>query len=368
MDPIEPKSSAPSLAGAVSDGPIEEVSGSVWREQKSIIAEWGFAIALALGAALFIRGFLFEAFRIPSESMENTLQVGDFVLVSKLHYGPRLPHTLGVPFSDYYVPGLEFKSRRLPGFSEVDRYDVVVFNVPTENKPIDRKTHYIKRVIGLPGDTISVQDKIPFINGHPLLMQGTMKQRWKAIVNPDSDFSADRLTDLGVNQVYLPRRKGDPVVFESSVDIAEEVATWKDVLGVVPQVSGSSFRTRVFPERSGFNLDNYGPLYVPAKGDTVELNEVTWTLLEDIITRYEGHKVLELPSGQFEIDDIPVTNYVIQQDYYFAMGDNRDSSLDSRTWGFVPQSHVVGKAVLVYFSWDAQRQRVRSERLFNGIE
>ena len=368
MKSFESKSTAESLSGALPDTPLQGVSESVWKERKQLFLEWGIAVIIALSAALFIRGFLFEAFRIPSESMENTLLVGDFVLVSKLHYGPRLPYTMGVPFTDVFFSGMEFESRRFPGFTSIGRYDVVVFNVPTETEPIDRKTHYIKRIIGLPGDSLQIVDKIPHINGHPIVLQHTMKQRWEVYMDENGSLPVDSLNAMDIQQIQFPRRPGDPVSFESSFAVAREIEQWPGVLSVVPKVSARSFRTRIFPEGSVFNLDNYGPLYVPAQGDTIHLHAGNWELYKDIITDYEGHEATLLPSGKIEIDGEPAYRYVIKQNYYFAMGDNRDSSLDSRTWGFVPHDHVVGKALMVYFSWNAEEGQIRKERLLKRIE
>ena len=330
--------------------------------------EWGLAVFIALSAALFIRGFIFEAFRIPSESMENTLLVGDFVLVSKMHYGPRLPYTLGLPFTELFVPGVEFKARRFPGFSHIDRYDVVVFNVPTEDKPIDRKTHYIKRIIGLPGDSLEIIDKIPHVNGQPIVLQNTMKQRWQVYLHEENGVPLDSLKAMDIQQIQFPRRRGDPISFEASSEVAREIGRWPGVRSVEPRVSARSYRTRIFPRGSSYNLDNFGPLYVPSKGDTIHVHEENWALFEDIITEYEGHDGELLSNGQIEIDGQLTHRYVIEQDYYFAMGDNRDSSLDSRTWGYVPKSHVVGKALLIYFSWDAEQGRIRTNRLMHSIE
>ena len=368
MKSFESKSAAESLSGALPDTPLQGVSESVWKERKQLILEWSLAVVIALSAALFIRGFLFEAFRIPSESMENTLLVGDFVLVSKLHYGPRLPYTLGVPFTEMFLPGVEFKSRRFPGFAPVGRYDVVVFNVPTENEPIDRKTHYIKRIVGLPGDSLEIISKIPHVNGQPIVLQHTMKQRWEVFMEEGGSLPVDSLNAMDIQQIQFPRRSGEPVSFEASFAVAKEIEYWPGVLSVVPKVSARSFRTRTFPEGSPFNLDNYGPLYVPAKGDTIHLHEGNWKIYEDIITKYEGHEAVMLPSGKIEIDGALAYRYVIKQDYYFAMGDNRDSSLDSRTWGFVPRDHVVGKALMIYFSWDVNQKQIRKDRLLKRIE
>jgi len=362
LDRQDPTSVAP-LAGAYANPPIEEAHTATWRERRNILWEWVGAVALALIAALLIRALLFEAFRIPSESMENTLQVGDFVLVSKLHYGARLPVTLGLPFTRLFLERLELPYLRIPGFTGVRRGDVIVFNVPTESAPLDRKTHYIKRVIGLPGDTLSIIDKIPYAGQTALPMTDAMKQRWRAFPAAGEVLQIERLTEAGVVQITLPQRRDDPVDFEATVDVARQVAEWPEVGEVKALVRSGGHAARTFPSGHTFSPDNYGPLPIPAAGDTVVLSDENWAVYEAIITRYEGHDAHRLGENQFEIDGRPAATYVVEQDYYFVMGDNRDSSLDSRTWGFVPDDHVVGKAVLIYFSWDPHQKRARADRI-----
>ena len=361
-------SSQASIAGALTDPPIEEAAHPGWKERRSIVWEWSLALVLAFCAALLIRALFFEAFRIPSESMEETLLVGDFVLVSKLHYGPRLPITVGIPFTNLYLENVGLPSMRIPGFSEIKRNDVVVFNVPTDPYPVDRKTHYIKRVIGLPGDSLSIVDKVPHVEGEPISMKPAMKHMWRAQPVSDTEFPVERLRALGVSQILQPSRKGDSVGFEATQATADEVQEWPEVHEVQAIVRPSSVRSRVFPFESDFGFDNYGPLYVPKKGDVIALNETNWTRYRDIIRRYEGHQAREVEPGIYEIDGEIRDDYPIEQDYYFVMGDNRDSSLDSRAWGFVPYNHFVGKAVMVYFSWDANNGRARTERFMTRID
>ncbi|MFK7847116.1 MAG: signal peptidase I [Rhodothermales bacterium] len=362
MSPYEPKRKS------VAQIPIQEVANPVWPERRAILWEWAIALLLAFVAALLIRALLFEAFRIPSESMEETLLVGDFVLVSKLHYGARLPVTVGLPFTNLYLENVGLPTLRMPAFSSVKRNDVIVFNVPTESAPIDRKTHYIKRVIGLPGDTLSIIDKVPYIGSEALEMKPKMKQMWLAKIADGATFPMQRLKDLGVYQIVMPQRRGDPISFEATAERAAEVAEWTEIDKVESMIRNSSLRTRIFPYDSNFGFDNYGPLYIPKAGDTIQLNPVNWDRYKAIINQYEGHKGRELDDNTYQIDGEAVTSYMFEQNYYFAMGDNRDSSLDSRAWGFVPEDHLVGKALFVYFSWNPVLDKVRSERFFSKIK
>jgi signal peptidase I len=324
----------------------------------------------ALVAALIIRTFFFEAFRIPTPSMEKNLLVGDFLLVSKMHYGTRTPITLGVPFTDIYLPGFQLPFFRLPGFGDVKRGDSFVFNYPPDDAPIDRKTHYIKRAMGLPGDTLSVQSKVVHVNGRAIPLDAGMQQEW--IVeksSPEVRLPGPRLRELGIEQVVPLNERSEVLVRFATTHAADEIASWPYVERVEPFIEPPGTRTgnETFPPGSHFTRDNYGPVYIPAAGSTVELSDSTWALYEEIITRYEGHSGRRLGSGRFEIDGKPATSYTFDQDYYFAMGDNRDNSLDSRFWGFVPEDHVVGKAFLIYFSWDADDNLPRIGRIFNLI-
>ena len=358
-----------SLAGALPEPPLDEAATPAWSERRSALLEWSLALCLALIAALLIRALFFEAFRIPSESMEDTLQVGDFVLVSKLHYGPRLPVTVGIPFTDLYLESVGLPVLRGPGFSNIQCNDVIVFNVPTEPYPIDRKTHYIKRVIGLPGDTIRIVDKVPYAGGQPVDLKPAMKQMWRARPATEAGFPIDRLQELGVAHIVPPDRRGESVGFEATAAVAAAVRDWPEVESVEAVVHRGGHRARIFPsDERGFGFDNYGPLYIPAGGDTLPLNDTTWRRYRDLIERYEGHTLRRIDDHTFEVDGQVTDRYVVEQDYYFVMGDNRDSSMDSRVWGFVPFDHVVGKAVLVYFSWDREGNRARFERFMKAIE
>jgi signal peptidase I len=357
--------------GPAPAGAAEELGASRKkpRRRQVRLRDWVFTMVVALSVALFIRSFLIEAFRIPSSSMEKSLLVGDFVLVSKLHYGPRTPVTIGIPFTNLFVPGLRLPPMRLPGFGRAYRGDIVVFNYPAEERPVDRKTHYIKRVVALPGDTLSILDKQVVVNGHPSPILAGLQQKWLAYRKPGANFPVDRLIAQGVEDVapYGARREG--LSFESTVALAREVASWEEVESVEPFVlpRDPAFGLQIFPAGSGFGRDNYGPLYVPARGDTLVLTHSNFAAYADVIYRYEQRSVQVMDDGSILIDGLRTNRYVFQQDYMFVMGDNRDSSYDSRIWGFVPWDHVVGKAIVIYFSWDHDRKRPRYFRMFEKI-
>ena len=337
---------------------------------KSPLRQWTESLVFAVIVVLIVRTFFFDLFRIPTPSMEKNLLVGDYLFVSKLHYGTRLPVSLGVPFTSLSVPGISFPYTRLPGFSEVERGDAVVFNYPPADGPIDRKVHYIKRLIGMPGETLSVRDKVVHINGEPLPLGQGMQQYW-TVVKSDARYriTRARMNTLGISDVQ-PTQSASRVRLLATSSAIESVRQMPWVESVSPSiVQPSSFNSSVmYPANRGFTRDNYGLVPVPRKGETVTLTSDNWALYKPVIVRYEGHSARQMTETTFAIDGRETTTYTFQQDYYFVMGDNRDNSEDSRFWGFVPMDHIVGKAIITYFSWDASEWRPRFSRILNPIE
>ena len=321
---------------------------------------------------LIVRTLIFDLFRIPTPSMEKTLLVGDYLFVSKLHYGTRTPLSLGIPFTQIYLKGVRLPSTRFPGFTEIKRGDAVVFNWPADDAhpPIDRKMHYIKRVVGLPGETISIRNKQVFIDGEALEPTEGMQQRW-VVYKKDQRYRIPepRLEALGISDAALTQ---DPsvVVMTGTRSALAEIAALDYIDRVEPYITPSAalYDDEMYPKSQGFSPDNYGPVAIPAEGQSVTLTDQNWPVVAPVIERYEGRTTRRLPDGTFEIDGEITETFTFSQDYYFAMGDNRDNSLDSRFWGFVPMSHVVGKAVMIYFSWDAEDMLPRFGRIFNLID
>ena len=328
------------------------------------VRPWVLVVGLALFTALGIRLFVAEAFRIPTVSMERSLLVGDFVLVSKLHYGARTPATLGLPFTDRYLRGVALPTLRLPGFSDVERGDVVVFNHPVERAPVDRRTHFIKRVVGLPGDTVALVGKEVRVNGTAFPLQAGMQMDWRVTLEEDVPFSLDAFRQAGVRAPVV--REGDRQWRVRMTEAeAETVAGWDEVESLRPAISQRE--ELLFPFGIRQTLDDYRPVVVPKRGRTVRLTTETWPAVRDVIERHEGHTARRFADGRYEIDGALTDTYTFAQDYYFVLGDNRDDSSDSRRWGFVPRDHLVGKAVLIYFSWDARDARPRFERIFQPV-
>lgn len=342
------------------------------KPKKGPLREWLDALVFALIVMLIVRTFIFDLFRIPTPSMEENLLVGDYLFVSKLNYGTRTPSTLGIPFTQIFVPGVRFPSTRLPGFSEVERGDAVVFNFPPEFKPVDRKTHYIKRTVGMPGETIEVRDKVVHINGEPAPLQNGMQQKWN-VFKEDARMVLPRsqLQALGIKDDEI-EPTSDPAIIRihATKEAAETLATWPYVSEVTPAIApeNAGYSAVMFPAGRGYTPDNYGPVTIPKAGSAITLTEENWPVYSPFIERYEEQTVRKIGDGVFEVNGVQTNEFTFSQDYFFVMGDNRDNSEDSRFWGFVPMSHVVGKAILVYFSWDADRFLPRFSRLFTIIK
>jgi len=323
--------------------------------KKSKLREWVDALVFAAVVMLIVRTLFFDLFKIPTPSMERNLLVGDFIFVSKLHYGTRTPMTLGVPFTQIYLKGLELPWTRLPGFSEIKRLDDVVFNYPVDEAPIERKTHYIKRVMGLPGETLEVRDKVVHIDGEPIPLMEGMQQRWIVYKSsPSVRLSRSKLEELGVApDGFVDPPNSNIAQVNATPEAVRVIESWPWVERVEPAIATDpGYSDLMYPPGRGWTPDNYGPVSIPAEGETVTLTPETWAEYETVIRRYEGHTTARGDGGTYLIDGKPATTYTFAQDYYFMMGDNRDNSEDSRFWGFVPMDHIVGKAVLIYFSWE----------------
>lgn len=325
------------------------------RKAKGPLREWIDAMMFAIVVMVIVRSLFFDLFRIPTPSMEQSLLVGDYLFVSKLHYGTRTPMSLGIPFTPVYLKGVHLPWTRFPGFSRVKRGDAMVFNWPAdEDKPVDRKMHYIKRVVALPGDSLLVRDKVVSVNGDVQPLREDMQQLWYVYKNdPRVRLPRERLLELRVEQV-MPTSNPLIVQILATEAAADSLEAWPYVDRVTPAVSRSDggYSPVMYPPNQGYTPDNFGPIRVPGKGQEIVLTPANWLYLEPAIRKYEGHTTARSADG-FRIDGQSVSSFTFTQDYFFVMGDNRDNSQDSRFWGFVPKTHVVGKAVLTYFSWDA---------------
>jgi signal peptidase I len=335
---------------------------------KSWAREWGDALLFAAIAALIIRAFFVGAYRIPTPSMEDTLLTGDFLLVSKLHYGARTPMTVGLPLTGIYVRNFELPWTRLPGFSSIRRNDIIVFNYPIEDVPVSRRTNYIKRNVGMPGDTLEISNKILYINNEPEERLPEFRQNYIVEVRERIRLSPTKVRAAGGELLEAREQR---YAVNMTAETAELMLDWPEVVQVDPFTYPAD--VNLF-ERSSFsfaransgNPDFMPQIVVPFQGQTVQLDDGNIGLYGDIIRRYEGND-LQIREGRIYINGQRSDTYTINQNYYFVMGDNRDNSEDSRFWGFVPEDHVVGKAWVIYFSWDRERYLPRFRRILSFI-
>jgi signal peptidase I len=366
--PLTEPSASPGSAGS---------NNAPAKKKKSRVREWTEAVLFAFLAVLIFRLFFFEAFTIPSSSMEKTLLRGDYILVSKLHYGARIPNTpLSIPFFHQhlsakiksYLDWITLPYLRCPGFSKVHPNDVVVFNTPEEHDyPVDQRTYYIKRCVGTPGDTFEIRGSEVYVNRTKLDIPAEAQTEY--VVKTDSaGLDSAKLKQLHVNDVHSVHVKGNYLV-ELSPSARDSVLTWPHVLTVRINMPKKDQKDEsLFPGGNAFpwNLDYFGPLVVPHKGQVVHLSVDSLPLYEKIISFYE-HNNIRVSHDSIFLNNAYATTYTFKLNYYFMMGDNRHYSFDSRYWGFVPEDHLVGKAVLILASVDRSDKSWRWNRLFKRI-
>ncbi|NND08114.1 MAG: signal peptidase I [Saprospiraceae bacterium] len=367
--------------------------------KKSGGREWVESIIFAVFAAAFIRMFLIEMYKIPTSSMEGSLLVGDFLCVSKAHYGIRPPMTIAmIPLLHNRIPFLNKESylekprlsyRRLPNFESIDHNDPVVFNYPEGDsviitpartysvydfkrgsmpnmgdirdkvisRPMDKMDHYIKRCIGLPGDSLQIIDRQVHINGKAV--QNPDKIQFAYVVRSQSPLNLKRLQEWDVN---LDDSR-DPIFMLNN----EQVEKIRGMGNVTVELLPQSVRP-LFPyNNSQWTVDNYGPIYIPKKGATVQITIATIAPYKRIIDVYE-HNDLQISDGKIYINGEESSEYTFKMDYYWMMGDNRHNSEDSRVWGYVPEDHVVGKPLFIWFStkYGDMKNGIRWNRIFTG--
>ncbi|MCD4724071.1 MAG: signal peptidase I [Bacteroidales bacterium] len=388
--------------------------------KKGAAREWVDAIIFAVVAATIIRTFFIEAYTIPTSSMEGSLLRGDFLFVSKVSYGPRVPMTpLSFPFVHHtlpltkttksYLEWISLPFYRYPGLSNIKRYDAVVFNYPDGDtlstvyqsnesyyslvrnngkrdvwnnkrkygdiisRPVDKRENYIKRCVGLPGDTLRVKKQEVFINGRALANPKNAQFSYQVIT--DGSRLSDRLIDkLGIYEVIQTANPGFSYAYmnDESARKLEETPIVRSVARLTHAANNPDDLKRIYPYNAsyGWSVDNFGPLYIPEAGATIQLSTGNIDLYRRVIHAYEGHE-LEVRNGKIFIDGIERDSYTFEMNYYFMMGDNRHNSADSRFWGFVPEDHIVGKAVFVWLSLDPDKTwfqgKIRWDKLFRFV-
>jgi len=361
---------------------IDNETGKRVKKKKTAGREWLDAIVFAVIAATIIRTLFIEAYTIPTGSMERSLLIGDFLFVSKINYGARTPitpvafpfahHTMPITNTKAYWDGIQLPYYRLPGLGKIKRYDVVVFNWPMDtvnNRPVDKKENYIKRCQGLPGDTLSVVKAQVYVNGKASEdpPQAQTSYYVKTDGTPLNPKTMQQMGITGAEGVSPDGTYGLTLTPENYLKVKAfpVVKTITPVLALPGQMDKEPL---IFPGDSlhAWNADYYGPIIIPAKGMTMALNTNNINIYRRAISVYERNK-LEVNGDQILINGIKSNSYTFKMNYYWMMGDNRHNSLDSRYWGFVPEDHIVGKALFIWMSWDDDQKKIRWERLFQDI-
>jgi signal peptidase I len=411
-----------------------------WKQSKNphirSILGWVDDIVFALVAVYFINIFVFQNYQIPSSSLEKSLLVGDYLFVSKLSYGPRVPNTpIAFPLVQNTFPIFNCKSyldwpewgyKRVKGLGEVKRDDIVVFNFPAGDtvalkvqnpdyytlvkeygrdyvwedkatfgdviyRPVDKRENYVKRCIGMPGDTIEIRNNQVFIDGKAA--KNPEKLLYNYFIETDGSMLSEeqfRLLDIskddrvlinGNNNANLmsflgiqPNAQGqfNPVyhfpMTQKALETAKKLPIIKQVIIEPDSFGGATYFPVDYP--TGWSRDNYGPLWIPKKGATIPLTEENIGLYSRCIRNYEGN-TLEVKEGKAYINGQPTDSYTFKYDYYWMIGDNRHNSADSRSWGFVPEDHIVGKPIMIWLSLDKDRGifdgGIRWNRMFRWV-
>ena len=359
------------------------------------------SLLFAIVVATFVHTYFIQPFTIPTSSLEKSLLVGDFLFVSKVNYGARTPiTTVALPMVHDTIPLTKKKSYlnwpqlpyfRLPGFQTVERNDIVVFNWPVDtvykfrdqsglrvDKPIDKKSNYVKRCVGVPGDQLEIKDGIVFVNGKELILPERAKPQFSYKVALDGKTPIDfeyLLKDMDVTDgAGFTSEIRDTLFVKALTSAGAE--RLKNVPGVTAVtrvvekgIDESNNSKGVFPHMHKWNSDNFGPIYIPQQGKTVALNVETLPFYKAIISDYEKND-LKVTGNEIRINGKIATSYTFQQNYYWMMGDNRHNSEDSRYWGYVPENHIVGKPIFIWMSYDSNGkglQKIRWDRLFTTV-
>ena len=420
-----------------------------WKKSKNktvvSVMSWVDAIVFAGVAVYFVNLFFFQNYVIPTSSLEKSLLVGDYLFVSKMSYGARIPQTpLHLPMTQHTIPGLNCKSylewpqweyKRVKALGEVQLNDIVVFNFPAgdsvavnvpaediyrlsyqagkeltnpidfskldaaqqrivydhyyqvgrkyldENKamygeivarPVDRRENYVKRCVGLPGQTLEIKDRVVYLDGVANKEPDNVQYRYWVKVN--KPIPEDLAHELGISQedlaYYFAQEKAYNIPLTEKAKAA--LLARKDIVSSIEYVPGDD-AGGLYPvnKLTGWTTDNYGPLWIPKKGETIDLTLDNLPMYERCIHAYEGND-LQVKDGKIYINGKETNQYTFQMDYYWMMGDNRHNSADSRFWGFVPEDHIVGKPIFIWLSLDPDRGwfdgKIRWNRLFSWVD
>ncbi len=399
----------------------KKVHWAFWKKKdppggkQTVLVEWIDAIIFAVIAATFIRLFFIEAYTIPTSSMEKTMLIGDYLFVSKTAYGPKLPNTpLSVPFIHNTLPFSSKKSyvewikrpyRRIAGLGKIKNDDIVVFHFPEGDtvalkvqnqsyyqlkrmygrntvwsdernfggviaRPVDKRENYIKRCVAIPGDELEIRAGILFINGQQQKQHEGMQYNY--LVKATSSINPRAFDRLGISHADQQGFGGMQYTLPLTAAMNDQLSRFTNVVETTKMTDEPGrWNPDIFPCDSRFpwNVDHFGPLKVPSRGETITLTPENLPLYHRILDIYENNEV-EVRDSLVYINGQPAGSYTFKMDYYWMMGDNRHNSADSRYWGFVPEDHVVGKAILIWLSLDKDKRfpgNIRFNRLFRNI-
>ncbi len=401
----------------------QKVHWAFWKKKnppngkQTKVVEWVDAIIFAVIAASFIRMFFIEAYTIPTSSMEKSLLVGDYLFVGKTSYGPKLPNTpVSFPFVHNKLPLLKNKKsytewiknpyKRIAGFGDIKNDDVVVFhfpegdtvvqNFPTQSyyilkreygreriwndersfgkiivHPVDKRENYIKRCVAIPGDKIEIKEGVLFVNDKQQDPIDGMQYNYMIKTNGTS-INPIQLDRLNIAVDDRSQYSSDKYLMPLTEEKITELKKFNNIISIEKTLEKpGDWDKNIFPSDINYkwNVDNYGPITIPAKGVTVQIDTFNLPLYERVISIYEQNK-LEVENGTIKINGEVATSYTFKMDYYWMMGDNRHNSADSRYWGYVPEDHVVGKALFIWLSMDKDKSlvnKIRWDRLFTSI-
>jgi len=372
---------------------FETISWQFWKKKekkekkkKSELRTWVEAIAFAVVAAHILRTFFIEAYTIPTSSMEKSMLIGDFLFVSKLAYGPRVPMTpVAVPLVHHTIPGTKKKSyseivkvpyHRMKGLGDIKRNDCVVFNWPAEklNRPVDKKENYVKRCVGIAGDKIEIVNGQLMVNDEQQAEPEGMKKQFTYNVKTKGSGLNPKLL---YKKFDITEGSRGSNMNEYNLFLTDEALKglneFKNVKSITQNIDTTYNSPQYyFPNNNDhlWNIDNYGPILIPKKGSSIDLTIENIDLYKDIIEIYEEN-TLKISENNIYINDSLASSYKFKMNYYWMMGDNRHNSADSRMWGFLPENHVVGKALFVWMSWDKNGKglnKIRWDRLFSSVK
>ena len=377
---------------------------------KSSNGEWTSSIIFAVIAATFVHTYFMQPYTIPTSSLEKSLLVGDFLFVSKFHYGARVPMTtVAAPMVHDTIPIIKTRSyinkeqlpflaelpyMRLPGLQKIKRNEIVCFNWPVDTfknmyytdkyyyKPIDKKTNYVKRAVGIAGDTLEVINGYVYINGQKNQLPERAKLQFSYLVQPkkyrfshnDMIKNYDITDGFGIPQTINGSKNLNNTYYFAGIseNSSSKLKNHPNVFSIKRNIKEKGIRgDNIFPHEKSYNWnsDFYGPIYIPKKNSTIPINKSNISIYKRLIEVYENNK-LEIDGDKIIINDKEISEYKFKQDYYWLMGDNRGNSQDSRAWGFVPFDHVVGKPIFKWLSIDYNAKgldKIRWERMFTSV-